>query len=195
MAAMKFKRVLPDYFTPQNIRAGILPNNPLYVPEITNNPLDDPNAWSDRLYEYYGKGTQAQKQAQTQAQKQALALAKKNQSSQGSTTKYTGTVNSALQKALQLTGSPSSWMPYMQWLVSKESSGNPRAVNSTPVGREHATGLLQTLPSTFKSYALPGYGNIYNPVDNAAAAIRYIKSRYGSPANIPGIYGSSWRGY
>lgn len=185
MAAMKFKRVLPDYFTPQNIRTGILPNNPLYVPEIINNPLDDPNAWSSRLYEFFGSKNENEKKKQAQ----------NKQSSQNKTTKYTGTVNSALQKALQLTGSPSSWMPYMQWLVSKESSGNPRAVNKTPVGREHATGLLQTLPSTFKAYALPGYGDIYNPIDNAVAAIRYIKSRYGSPANIPGIFGSSWRGY
>ncbi|MGI5872743.1 MAG: transglycosylase SLT domain-containing protein [Bacillota bacterium] len=181
--ALYFKQVLPSYFYPQDIQGGgVLPNDPLYVPEVINNPLNDPNAWSSRLYEYFRPESEKQKQ-------------KKQSSPSGSTTKYTGTINQALQKALQLTGSPSSWMPYMQWLVSKESSGNPRAVNKTPVGREHATGLLQTLPSTFKAYMLPGYGNIFNPVDNAVAAIRYIKSRYGSPANIPGIYGSSWRGY
>ena len=78
-----------------------------------------------------------------------------------------------------------SWLPGLQRLVQAESSGNPTAVNRISVGGEHATGLLQTLPSTFRSYAAPGMGNIMNPVHNAAAAINYIKSRYGSVYNTP----------
>jgi SLT domain-containing protein len=68
-------------------------------------------------------------------------------------------------------------------LAQKESSLDPAAVNPTPVGNEHATGLMQTLPSTFNSYALNGYGDIYNPVDNLIASIGYISSRYGHPWN------------
>jgi SLT domain-containing protein len=70
--------------------------------------------------------------------------------------------------------------------VQKESSGNPKAKNKKPVyskkwGNEYATGLMQTLPSTFRAYALPGYGDIFDPVHNLVAAIRYIQSRYKHP--------------
>jgi SLT domain-containing protein len=47
--------------------------------------------------------------------------------------------------------------------------------------------LMQTLPSTFAAYALPGRDDLWNPVDNVAAAIRYIQARYEVPWNIPGI--------
>jgi SLT domain-containing protein len=57
---------------------------------------------------------------------------------------------------------------------------DPRTGAITSRG-EHATGLMQTLPSTFREYALPGHTNIYNPVDNMIAAIRYILARYGNP--------------
>lgn len=109
--------------------------------------------------------------------------------------KVSGNVSQWLSQAIAAAGVGPDWMPYLKWLVQKESSGNPKARNPQPVGKEHATGLLQTLPSTFKSYALSGMGDIYNPVHNAVAAIRYIKSRYGHPSNIPGIFGKTWRGY
>ena len=96
-----------------------------------------------------------------------------------------GNVTGWLVAALMATGTPLSWLPGLQRLVQAESGGNPFAVNRTPVGREHATGLLQTLPSTFRAYAAPGMGNIMNPIHNAAAAINYIKSRYGSVYNTP----------
>lgn len=52
------------------------------------------------------------------------------------------------------------------------------------------------LPETFARYALAGHDNIWNPVDNAIAAIRYIQAAYGSPWNIPGIQQeSTYRGY
>jgi SLT domain-containing protein len=85
---------------------------------------------------------------------------------------------------------PQSWVGPLIQIAKHESSGDPRAVNSTGIdprtGRvtssgEHATGLMQTLPSTFREYMLPGHTNIYDPLDNMIAAIRYIKSRYGDP--------------
>jgi hypothetical protein len=36
------------------------------------------------------------------------------------------------------------------------------------------------MPGTFAGHAVPGHGDIWNPVDNLAAAINYMKSRYGS---------------
>jgi TP901 family phage tail tape measure protein len=44
-----------------------------------------------------------------------------------------------------------------------------------------------TVINTFRAYMLPGHGDIWNPIDNAAAAIRYIQSRYKDPWNTPGI--------
>lgn len=99
-----------------------------------------------------------------------------------------------MDQAIALAGVDPSWKPALEWIVQQESGGNPKAVNPTPVGKEHATGLMQTLPSTFKEYTIPGT-DIYNPIYNAVAAIRYIKSRYGSPYKIPGLYKTPWRGY
>lgn len=45
-------------------------------------------------------------------------------------------------------------------------------------------GPFQVIGSTFKSFALPGHGNRMNPLDNAIAAMRYIKSAYGSIAGL-----------
>ena len=75
--------------------------------------------------------------------------------------------------------------------MQHESGGNPTIVN--PNGG--ATGLMQVKPGTFSANAAPGMGSITNPLDNAVAAINYIKSRYGSPQNIPGIYTSSYQGF
>jgi SLT domain-containing protein len=58
---------------------------------------------------------------------------------------------------------------------------------------------MQTIPSTFNAHALPGHGNITNPVDNIIAGTRYAISRYGSTSNVPGVKavrsGGSYVGY
>jgi SLT domain-containing protein len=46
---------------------------------------------------------------------------------------------------------------------------------------------MQTIPPTFNAYALPGHGDIHNPVDNIIAGVRYALARYGSPDNVPGV--------
>ena len=97
--------------------------------------------------------------------------------------------------ALAQTGTSMAWMPAIQQLIKKESGGNPLAVNSTGVGGQHATGLMQMLPSTFKAYAARGHGNITNPIDNLMSSINYIKARYGSPYNIPNLFGGNYVGY
>lgn len=114
-----------------------------------------------------------------------------------------GDVSKWLSMALMLTGTPMSWLPGLLKLTSYESgdpgtlgSGDPTLVNSIPVGNEYATGLLQMLPSTFAEFMQSGFGNIMNPIDNAIAAIRYIKSRYGSVFNTPLFTsGGSYMGY
>lgn len=113
-----------------------------------------------------------------------------------------GNVSGWLTAALAITGTPMDWLPGLLNLTAHESgdpniigSGDPTQINSQAVGDEYATGLLQTLPSTFAEFALPGFDNIFNPIANAIAAIRYIKWRYGSVYNTPlytsggGVYG------
>jgi TP901 family phage tail tape measure protein len=100
-----------------------------------------------------------------------------------------------LDAALAMTGKPLSWLDPLEILVGKESGGNPTAIDPISVDGEHATGLMQMLSSTFAAYELPGFGNIFNPLDNAIASIRYISAEYGSPMNIPGLSGGNYVGY
>lgn len=68
--------------------------------------------------------------------------------------------------------------------MQTESGGNPRAINlwdSNAKKGMASRGLMQVIPSTFKAYARPGYDqNIYDPLSNILASVRYAKSRYGS---------------
>lgn len=65
-----------------------------------------------------------------------------------------------------------------------ESNGNPNAINNWDINAKNGTpskGLLQVIDPTFRSYAMPGFNsNIYDPLSNILASIRYALSRYGS---------------
>ena len=108
---------------------------------------------------------------------------------------YVGNAPTVINVAAKITGIDQSWIPWLVYLMQRESGGNPVAYNPTPVNGEHATGLFQMLPSTFREYALPGHTDIWNPLDNTIAAIRYIKARYGHPSRIPGLTSRNYRGY
>lgn len=108
-----------------------------------------------------------------------------------------GSVVSWITAAMRSAHAPASWLPALERLVSLESGGNPRAVNPTAIaGGQHATGLWQMLPSTYASYAwgLPP-GDLFNPIVEGIAALRYIMSNYGSPFNIPGLMSGNYHGY
>ena len=101
-----------------------------------------------------------------------------------------GDVNSWLQQALAATGQDASVLPYLATIVQHESSGNPKAINnwdSNAKAGHPSKGLMQTIDSTFNQYSMDGHKDIWNPVDNAIAAINYAVSRYGSIGNVPGI--------
>jgi transglycosylase-like protein with SLT domain len=75
-------------------------------------------------------------------------------------------------------------------VVQHESGGNPHAYNgwdSNAAAGTPSEGITQVIGPTFNAYALPGYHNIWNPVDNMIAGFRYAISRYGSMDNIPGV--------
>ncbi|OMH20208.1 hypothetical protein AC231_05430 [Clostridium pasteurianum] len=101
-----------------------------------------------------------------------------------------GSVTDWLKEAIKLTGVPESWLPALQTIAMHESSGNPNDINnwdSNAKAGHPSQGLMQTIPSTFAENMVSGHNQILNPIDNAAAAINYIKSRYGTVSNVPGI--------
>ncbi len=113
-----------------------------------------------------------------------------------------GNLASWVQAAIRLTGVPMSWLSALETIAMYESGGNPGAVNlwdSNAAAGHPSEGLFQTIGPTFAAYALGGHTDMLNPIDNAAAAIRYIQSRYGSVFNVPGIValarGGAYVGY
>lgn len=78
--------------------------------------------------------------------------------------------------------------------MKHESGGNPNAINNWDINAKNGTpskGLMQVIDPTFRAYALAPYNtNIYDPLSNMIAAIRYTVSRYGSLYN-----GWTKRGY
>ncbi len=101
-----------------------------------------------------------------------------------------GDVEGWLTEAIDTTGAPMSWLPSLKVIAQHESGGNPNAINnwdSNAKAGHPSMGLMQTIGPTFNAYALPGHKDIWNPVDNAIAAIRYIQARYRSVSNVPGV--------
>ncbi|WP_280229872.1 transglycosylase SLT domain-containing protein [Nocardia cyriacigeorgica] len=75
-------------------------------------------------------------------------------------------------------------------IIKHESNGNPNAHNGWDSNAAKGTpskGLMQTIGPTFNRWAAPGYNNIYGPVDNIVAGVRYAINRYGSVSNVPGV--------
>ena len=68
--------------------------------------------------------------------------------------------------------------------MQTESGGNPRAINLWDSNAKKgipSKGLMQVIDPTFKAYARPGFNkDIYDPLSNILASVRYATSRYGS---------------
>jgi hypothetical protein len=80
-------------------------------------------------------------------------------------------------------------------IVTNESGWNPRAINltdSNAAAGDPSRGLMQTIGSTFEAYRSIGLpDDIYNPLANLVAGIRYAISRYGSLQAVPGVYSTA----
>jgi len=107
-------------------------------------------------------------------------------------------------QALEASGVPASELDKagVLLIIEHESSGNPNAINnwdSNAQAGDPSRGLMQVIGTTFDEYKLPGHDDIYNPVDNIVAGVRYALSRYGSIQNVPGVKsvdnGGSYVGY
>jgi hypothetical protein len=90
----------------------------------------------------------------------------------------------AVGLAMSMTHVPTNWASGIMTIMQRESGGNPRAINLNDINAAHgdpSRGLMQVIGATFKAHHQPGTSwDIYDPVANIAAAINYIKSRYGS---------------
>jgi soluble lytic murein transglycosylase-like protein len=87
-------------------------------------------------------------------------------------------------------------------VIQKESGGNPNAVNNWDSNAAKGTpskGLMQCIDPTFNAYTLPGHNDIFNPVDNIIAGVRYTYDRYGGFGGHPGLVsisvGGGYQGY
>ncbi|WP_245782974.1 transglycosylase SLT domain-containing protein [Amycolatopsis sacchari] len=87
-------------------------------------------------------------------------------------------------------------------VIDKESDGDPEAVNRWDANARAghpSKGLMQCTDFTFDAYKLPGHDDIFNPVDNIIAGVRYTVARYGGFDSHPGLKslssGGGYRGY
>lgn len=90
-----------------------------------------------------------------------------------------------IAQALKLAGHQvtDSEIKYARAVVNQESSFNAGDTNhwdSNARAGHPSKGWAQVIDSTFRQFHVPGHGDIWNPVDNLAAGIRYADSRYGN---------------
>ena len=143
------------------------------------------------------KATQSTQSTQsTQTQTQSY------QSSSASTSSYANNLDGWIKQAISILNSNGYYVSYnaIYQTVMHESAGNPSATNgwdSNAAAGHPSIGLMQTIAPTFNAYALAGHGNIYNPVDNIIAGVRYAAATYGSLDSVVAARcgGSCWYGY
>lgn len=113
---------------------------------------------------------EAEAAAKAEAEKKAAEEAKRpsSNSSAPSAPAYTG--GGSKDEWLRASGIAESDWAYVDYIVNRESSWNPNAVNAS----SGASGLVQALPCG----KVPG--SCFNPVDNLKWADGYAKNRYGS---------------
>ena len=103
------------------------------------------------------------------------------------------------EEALRRNGLPISMADQVLHQVQTESSGNPNAINLTDSNAQAghpSQGLLQTIPSTFQTYRLPGdSSSITDPQANMDAAVNYALHTYGPTLMSDGGGLGSGHGY
>ncbi len=123
------------------------------------------SSWAKKLYDEFG----------------ALSLAAYNPS------KGVEQWKSTVIRALKMEGQYSAAnVARTLFQMQTESGGNPRAINlwdSNAKKGVPSKGLMQVIDPTFKAYARAGFDkNIYDPLSNILASIRYAVARYGTLA-------------
>lgn len=104
-----------------------------------------------------------------------------------------GARHDLIAEALRLAGVPVTEqnISAVNTIVTRESGWNPNVTNnwdSNARAGHPSTGLMQTIPSTFRQYALHGMdNNIHDPLSNLVAGIRYAEARYSHHDGISGV--------
>ena len=79
-----------------------------------------------------------------------------------------------------------AWEDALVRQIATESGGNPRADNPNDSngqgGKQHVTGLLQFLPTTFAAHNITG-GSYTDPMAQIPAALDYVMKKYGVDQN------------
>ncbi|MFN2495404.1 MAG: transglycosylase SLT domain-containing protein [Pseudonocardiaceae bacterium] len=96
-----------------------------------------------------------------------------------------------IAKALGLMGLPQALAPGVKKIILHESTGNPNAINTWDRNAARGTpsqGLMQTIPTTFKTCVLPSLRNrpITDPVANITAGLRSMIANHGVGAVLNG---------
>ena len=115
--------------------------------------------------------------------------------------KFDGTASEAqakewIAKGLAIAGIKSDSKGYNAWftglltMAKMESGYDPNIVNrwddNWKKGHPSA-GFLQFIEPTFKAHAKKGYTDWMNPIHQVIADVDYIKDKYGSIYNVPGL--------
>lgn len=101
-----------------------------------------------------------------------------------------GNLTDWIKQAMQLTNAPDNWLPALQTIAMHESDGDPNNVNTYDINWQQghpSKGVMQMIDDSFSENMVAGHNNIFNPVDNIASAIGYIRRTYGDVNNVPGI--------
>jgi hypothetical protein len=111
-----------------------------------------------------------------------------------------GGLDGWIAEALQVMGLPQSYAPGVKKIILAESGGNPHAINtwdSNAVRGTPSRGLMQTIPSTFRTYVHPELRDrpITDPVANITAGVRYMIDRYGAETLARGGRSDGYGGY
>lgn len=126
--------------------------------------------------------------ASVQAGQHYISSLGKNVTLSSNVTKWSSVATQALQKTGQYSHDNLLLLLHQ---MQTESSGNQNAINNWDINAKNGTpskGLMQVIDPTFQAYAMNGYNkDIYDPLSNIIAAIRYTTSRYGSLSR-------GWRG-
>ncbi|MFC5992953.1 phage tail tape measure protein [Pseudonocardia hispaniensis] len=95
-----------------------------------------------------------------------------------------------VHQALRMLGLPLSLDGITLRRMNQESGGNPRAINTWDINARRGTpskGLMQVIDPTFRAYRDPrAPDDIWDPLANVLASMRYAQARYGS---LPAAYG------
>jgi LysM repeat protein len=123
-------------------------------------------------------------------------------SQSSSSTSYANDLDGWINQAISVLNAHGYTVSYnaIYQTAMNESSGNPDATNnwdSNAAAGTPSIGLMQMIQPTFDTYALPGYTDITNPVDNIISAVIYAQATYGGLDNVVAARcgGSCWYGY